>query len=62
MKDVFEYIAALLILFAATIGTAFRQEITQWGSFCRVADRIEADSPDAKTAEWRDRVISAGFQ
>lgn len=58
MKDVLEYIAALFILFAATIGTAFGQEITQWGSFCRVTDRIELDSLDIKTAVWRDRMVS----
>lgn len=57
-KGAFRHIVALLILFAATIGTAFGQKITQWGSFCRVDNRIEADGLDIKTAEWRDRVVS----
>lgn len=58
MKDAIRHIAALLILSAATIGTAFGQTVMDRASFCRVNGRIESDSLHAKKAEWRDRVVS----
>lgn len=58
MKDAIRHIAALLILSAATMGITHGQEITDGASFCRVNGKIETDSLHAKTAEWRDRVVS----
>lgn len=49
-------------MLVTTIGTAFGDVITEGVSFCCTHGKIEADSLDIKTAEWRDRVISAGFQ
>lgn len=62
MKDVFKHIVTILIMLVTTICTAFGYVITERVSFCCTHGKIEADSPDAKTAEWRERVISAGFQ
>lgn len=50
------YIAAtILIAFAAS--SVSGQEVTEQAVFCRTNGRIEADSTDLRTAEWRDRIV-----
>ena len=58
MKDVFKHIATILIMLVTTIGTAFGYVITESVSFCCTQGKIEADSLDLKTAEWRGQVVS----
>lgn len=58
MKDGFKYVATILIMLVTTIGTAFGYVITERVSFCCTQDKIEADSLDMKTAEWRGQVVS----
>lgn len=58
MKDGFKHVATILIMLVTTIGTAFGYVITESVSFCCTQGKIEADSLDLKTAEWRGQVVS----
>lgn len=45
-------------MLVTTIGTAFGYVITESVTFCCAQGKIEADSLDMKTAEWRGQVVS----
>lgn len=46
-----------MILLAVAAGSVSGQEVTEQAVFCRTSGRIEADSSDMRTAEWRNRIV-----
>lgn len=48
---------AITILIAVAAGSVSGQEVKEQAVFCRTSGRIEADSSDMRTAEWRNRIV-----